>query len=576
MFRVYYISKCKCSIGLEAGYSFFYVVSLSIALVCLSVFAPLFSQVTSGLLQYESGSPEGYILFSPTGSRDCFLINTCGQIVHRWTTAYFPGQSAYLLSDGKLLRTGRLGGSFNTGGIGGRVEILDWDSDVLWAYNFATPEIHQHHVAVPMPGGNILVLLYELKTKEEALQAGFIPTEIPVNGIWSEKLIEIRPEGSDNYELVWQWSMWDHLVQDLYPYKENFSIIANDPARMNVNYLDDSAPNPSDWLHFNSLDYHPYLDQIMVGSRHHSEIYIIDHSTTIEESKSDHGGRYGKGGRFLYRWGNPQSYGYQGLDYRQLYGQHDAQWALKSHDAQDAILIFNNGVRRPEGNFSDIVLIAPPYTESGSYQIENQVFGPKESYYTFRADPPGSFFSPRLSGVQLLDNGNVFVCEGNKGRFFIIDTSVNEIIWQYINPVNLFGIIPQGTVPTGNDVFKSIFYPLDYPAFEGRVLEPLENFRINTPVSSLCELVNATSENLPKNLKNYTLSISGNYLNVQANMADCRKVSLIDLTGRMMISGDFLDTAIQLDLSSMPQALFLLHIVRCDGTTEINSLIARF
>lgn len=308
MFRDYDISKCKCSIGLKAGYSFFYAVTLSIALICLGVFTPVFSQVTTGLLHYEAVSTEGYILFSPTGSRDCFLINICGQIVHRWTTGYFPGQSAYLLPDGKLLRTGRVGGNFNTGGIGGRVELIDWDSQVLWAQNFASSEYHQHHVALPMPDGNILVLLYEAKSRQEAIQAGFIPSETPFNGIWSEKLIEIKPKGSNDYELIWEWSMWDHLVQDLFPDKDNYTSNANDPGRMNVNFIDDSAPNPSDWLHFNSLDYHPHLDQIMVGSRHHSEIYIIDHSTDIASAKSGEGGKYGKGGRFLYRWGNPQAY----------------------------------------------------------------------------------------------------------------------------------------------------------------------------------------------------------------------------------------------------------------------------
>ena len=73
----------------------------------------------------------------------------------------------------------------------------------------------------------------------------------------------------------------------------------------------DQAPavrkNP-DWMHVNAVAYNAELDQIVMSSPAFNEIWIIDHGTTTEEAKGHTGGRRGKGGDILYRWGNPKAY----------------------------------------------------------------------------------------------------------------------------------------------------------------------------------------------------------------------------------------------------------------------------
>mgnify|MGYP002078505037 CR=1 FL=1 len=531
----------------------------------------VFSQSTVGLLTYNDQPAENYLLFSPTGSRSTYLIDQCGYKLHEWNTSYFPGQIAYLLPDGNLLRTGRLGGNFNTGGIGGRVELLNWEGGVLWSHDFATSQYHQHHVVLSMPNGNILVLLYVLKSPDEALQAGFRPELIPAAGIWSEQIIEIRLKGTNDFDLIWEWNMWDHLIQDFDSTKDNYGVIRDHPELMDVNYRDDGAPNPSDWLHFNSLDYHPVLDQIMFSSRHHSEVYIIDHSTTSAESSAHSGGIYGRGGDLLYRFGNPAAYGFDDPDLRWFYGQHDAHWVTKNGFTDD-IIVFNNGITRPGTAFSNIMAWKPPYDEVGGYKLTNGLFGYTEISREFTASPPESFFSPRLSGVQLLQNGHLLICEGNGGRFFETDLN-NYIIWEYITPINNFGIIPQGVAPTGNDVFKCITYSPDYEGFSGRNLSVSANPLVPSAASDQCNMISSFDEH-NQNFSGSFIShkVLNRFLEISVYGAEQFEWSLIDVSGRPVIKGKEDIGHKIIDLSGLHAGVYFLS-VSCPAIHKIYTTL---
>jgi hypothetical protein len=32
--------------------------------------------------------------------------------------------------------------------------------------------------------------------------------------VWSEQILEIKPSGISGGTIVWEWHLWDHLVQD--------------------------------------------------------------------------------------------------------------------------------------------------------------------------------------------------------------------------------------------------------------------------------------------------------------------------------------------------------------------------
>ena len=444
-----------------------------------------FSQNTIGLTEYNQDSQLGYTLFSPNQSTEVFLIDNCGQKVHSWETDARPGLSCYLLDNGNLLRTKKVVQPyFQGGGVGGGVEVIDWEGNVLWSYNIADSLQCQHHDVEYMPNGNILVIAWDAYTEAQQLQAGRI---IPKPALWAEKIIELEPDfTSGGATVVWEWKVWDHLVQQADDNLDNYGIVSEHPELIDINYSGVQNNSP-DWLHFNSVDYNEDLDQIILSVHHSSEIWIIDHSTTTEEAAGHTGGLSGKGGDLLYRWGNPIAYSQGTALDQQLFKQHDAYWISDSLVHGGMIMLFNNQTFLPiQGSTVDV--LDPPTNVDGSYIVESGKFLPEAFHWTYSADNITDFYSQRISGAQRLTNGNTLICEGGDGRLFEINID-GEVVWEYINPVAQGQVLTQGDIPEGNNVFRTYRYPLDYPAFEDKMLDPQGYIEFGSDFD--CELFSA-------------------------------------------------------------------------------------
>ena len=136
---------------------------------------------TVGLFINTPQAYVGYTLIAPKQSFDTYLINNLGQVVHSWTASkYPPGQSAYLLPNGNLIRACSLKNpDINTGGgEGGRIEEYDWNDNLVWSLDYSTDQYMQHHDFCVLPDGDILMLVVEKKTYAQAVAAGFNPSLI--------------------------------------------------------------------------------------------------------------------------------------------------------------------------------------------------------------------------------------------------------------------------------------------------------------------------------------------------------------------------------------------------------------
>ena len=499
---------------------------------------------------------DGYTMISTNTTENVYLIDNCGEVVHSWATESRPGLMSYLDKDGNLIRTERVNTSFGSGGAGGRITKYSWEGEVLWQYDLSNDLELQHHDIAVLENGNILVLAWDRRTKEEAIALGR-PSDNVGDYLWSEKIVELRPDGLTNASVVWEWKLWDHLIQDLDPALPNYGYVSSHPERLNINFSGTQAPplsGQSDWIHFNAIDYNPELDQIVLSSRHLSEFFIIDHSTTTLEAAGSTGGNAGMGGDILYRWGNGLGYKLAEESSKQLFGPHNPTW-IKHGDEQDwAILIFNNGVGRPGPDYSQVDIIPLPITDFTYSREPNLPYGPSSAAWTIDSFQNEEFYSSNISGAQLLPNGNVMVCVGQGGEIFEVDTATQTKRWYYINPEQSTGPTSQGVLPTTNNLFRANRYAKDFIGFSDKELTPMGPIELN-PFPAFCfnpnsveEIVLERSDIFP-NPTNGILTING--WNIDS------EISVFDQVGSLKIQQK-LAADRSLDLSELSNGIYFV------------------
>ena len=461
--------------------------------------------IPRGLTKTSDNLSPGYVMFGPAYSASTYLINRKGEVVHEWNGNYMV-KSSYLNNDGSL---SQLAADvdfpvFAGGGEAGRLQKISWKSKMLWDFEYANEQHHAHHDIAVMPNGNVLAIAWEAKTAEEVLRAGRKAEMIPKAGLWPSTIVELQPQGTAGAKVVWEWHMWDHLVQDHDSTKDNYGEVALHPELLDFNKgrpvppaishdsMDVRRSLKMDWrnftvenrgsdaYHLNAINYNAELDQIAFSSPRLNEIFIIDHSTTSEEAASHEGGKYGRGGDYLYRWGNPQNYNQGDSTNQKLFGQHDIRWIEKGKPGAGDLTVFNNDV--PNGpdslDYSAIYQITPPINEYGSYERKDKSsYGPDVLSWEYIASDTLSFYGSFISGAHRMKNGNTFINEGPKGRFFEVNPE-GEILWEYLNPYRGNIHHPDGDpinpIPFAYWQFRSTFIPANHPGLLGRELLPLD------------------------------------------------------------------------------------------------------
>jgi len=420
-----------------------------------------------GLSLNCQGVTAGYTLFAPMSSETTYLVDADGKVVRTWKSAYLPSAWVYFLDNGHVLRGGSDRGSspFGGGGQGGRFQEFDLDGNLVWDFQYNTPQLPHHDVAV-LPNGNILAIAWEGKTAEEARRAGRRPASIPSNGVWPDMVIEFEPLRPSGARIVWEWHIWDHLIQNIDPALENYGDPATRPERIHINADTGGIGFSRDVFHTNAIAYNPELDQIILSVPTFNEVWVIDHSTTTLQAAGRSGGRSGKGGDLLYRWGNPQAYGRGTLADQLLGFQHDARWIPKGRPGAGHMMVFSNRTPTANGPVTKVYEFAPAIDAEGRYAVpDNGPFGPAAPLWTYS---DADLQTTNLSGAERLENGNTLISAGPQGRIFEL-TSAGDIVWEYWSPYSG----PSGNSGGAFSLFRAVKIPADHPALAGKDLRPL-------------------------------------------------------------------------------------------------------
>ncbi len=439
---------------------------LAITIFIVLQFGSFAQERTVGVTKYTEDVTEGLVFFCPA-TTNCYLVDECGKLVNEWNRTFRPGLAARMLENGQMLRTIKVSSPIlNQASVGGGVEVVDWDNDILGQYIINGNRVVQHHDAIMLPNGNILLLAWEDLSLQYLQEMGSL-----ASNLWSELVYEIKPINQSEYEIVWEWNLKNHLIQEVDSSLPNFMDISDNIGKVDINYQGPTSWGGGDRWHCNALDYNEELDQIIINSRNNSEAWIIDHSTTTEEAIGDTGGNSGKGGQILFRWGNPEAYDRGTEADLKMYGSHGLHWIEEGLPNAGKLLFFNNGDERPGFSYYSTVEMIQPVMEDNLYLTdENLIYFPLESELVYQAENPTDFYSTYLSNAQQLSNGNIFINEGGDSRFFEIDPSDNSIVWEYISPVYFGGFLPEDANPNNSRSFRAYKYERDFAGFEGNDL----------------------------------------------------------------------------------------------------------
>lgn len=476
-----------------------------------------------GLQYIDEGVMPGYLLYQSGNS--AVLVDNCGREVHRWNQVnaeFHP----------KLLPNGNV---VYIEGFTLKIIEKDWDNNIVTDLKPNLNNLDLDYEVIVKPNGNYLCLGRRSYPYYEFENIGY---DVGIGGAGYPSQYDVVVEVDRNTgDIVWQWRIIDHVIQQRDSSLANYGILSENPQLLNMD-----AISTFDWKYeesfmINGMDYNAELDQIALSVRKISEVVIIDHSTTTEEASGSTGGNSGKGGDIIYRWGNPANYD-RGSDEDQfLYYQHNPNW-IEHGEHKGKLIMYNN--RLSIDDYSNVPIIDPPQDENGNYVLEdNEAYGPAAPDFVIGGTAETNFYSGYTSGAKVLPNGNILVTVGGDDK--VIEFTPDKLkVWEY--DLTLLG-----------RTFRSVKYPVDYPAFDGKDLSP--GATLEFPPSEVPCMTSNTEDQDVQRLNAYYDPASQQI--ILGNVEDEVQLQIWDLSGRLLEKHNIQN---DLDISHLRSGMYIVQL----------------
>jgi Arylsulfotransferase (ASST) len=318
--------------------------------------------------------------------KNAYLYDMDKKAIKTWAVPNNIEGCADLLRDSSIIVPSKASGSgfSNLALPHGRFQIINWNGEITWDYTYSSSSYTPHHDMEPV-----------YRTNDPKEKPTFL---IPCYTAWGDKIVELRPTGKTTAEVIWEWSASDHLCES--GCSDKADVLDKSKGGLG------SFNKTSDAMHVNNVSYNRKLDQIILSCKGYNELLIIDHSTTTAEAKTSSGGKSGKGGSILYRWGSPSNYGMS--DSKTFSGQHHCCWVPDTMPGTNQaipeggnFMVVDNGNKR-------VLEIQNPF-KTGTYsRTSGKAFEPASFLWSFK--PTG--IAGNEGSIQKLPNGNYLVCTG--------------------------------------------------------------------------------------------------------------------------------------------------------------------
>jgi thiol-disulfide isomerase/thioredoxin len=415
-----------------------------------------------GVTRYDPEKCFNGFTLVPLINDGVLLFDMNGNEIRRWNMHAFPPK---LLPGGYIM--GSSGFRHPDYGMqdGVNLQQIDYEGNVVWRFNkyeeISDPGrdhgwMSRSHHDYQREGNPVGYYVPGMDAKTHGGKTLVLGHKTIYNALISDKklLDDVMYEVDWEGNIVWEWCASDH-----------FDELGFDEAAKNVLFRDpnvrSSDGGTGDYLHINCMSYlgpnkwHDSgdmrfkPDNIIFDCREANILAILDKET----------------GDIVWRIGPDFSSTPELKKLGWIIGQHHLHMIPRGLPGEGNLMVFDNGgwggygLPNPSSKHGaknvlrdySRVLEFDPTTLKIVWQIT-----PKDLGHPMPTDA-SKFYSPYVSSVQRLPNGNTLIDEGSDGRVIEV-TPEKEIVWEWISPY----YSKNETGPKSNMIYRAYRYPYDY------------------------------------------------------------------------------------------------------------------